>query len=274
MPFRVIQTVCPHFIAQNHARCRAESRKGGNKHLLYNLCCGNRRHGDNAHSAVDEGVHGNAQSPNGFVENHRRSNFKELTDKSFVKPNQFPQFRRTCALRSVNIYENCGAFVNSRNQCADRRAAQSHLRKAEFAENQCVVDKCVHGNRRGGNHDGKRNLVDCAVKIGVALGNRLKRIGKRNQGEIPRAEGNRAFLGGKNPHDMSRECRTANCKNECGGNADAQRKSQHTAYIRHVFFTPILRGQYGRTACHAEQYQRKHEKHFIGKSDGGKGFLA
>ena len=79
---------------------------------------------------------------------------------------------------------------------------------------------------------------------------------------------------GENPHHTFGERRTANGKDKCGRNADAQREPQYAAYIRDILFAPILCGQHGRAARHAEQHQGQHKKHLVGKPHSGKGFFA
>ena len=227
VPPGVLQAVRPHFVAEHHPRGGGKPRKRRNEHFFNHLCRGNRRHRQNAHSPVNQSVHGNADAPNGFVENNRQRDFEKFADESPIKCEELPQFCSTRAFGDVNIGQNRNALKQPCHKRADCRAAKPQLRKTEFSVNERVVNRGVDADGAAGNHNGKRYAVHCTVKIGVALGNRLKRIRNCDDGQITRAQSYRALFGRENTHNAVGRENAGNGKNQRRADADAKRKPQH-----------------------------------------------
>ena len=153
---------------------------------------------------IDDVEHQNAQRPEKFVQDDRCGAAEEQLEIPRAECEQLPDRAYEHVFLKRREYENQHRPKPRRNARGQRRAAHTHGRQAEFAEDQAVVDKGVGDG--GANRDVHRQLhtLGVAQHDGQNVRQRHGRVGKAYDAQVLTARGDNGLVPVKKPQNPSR----------------------------------------------------------------------
>ena len=158
-------------------------------------------------------------------------------------------------------------------QGSDRGAADSHLRKPEVTENQCVVDYCIDNQRDHGDIEGYFHRSHTAKRRHQDAGEDEQREGEKNDLHIPGSLLDNCRISGKKSQDPGRKQRTGNREKQSYSQSQFQGQARDFADRGHSSLPVILGGQNNKRITDSDRQLLHQEENLVHCRSAGKSRL-
>ena len=208
-------------------------------------------------------VHRGPQRPHQLVRHHRDADHRQIPEQQPVKQEEIPQPDPQILVEEEHITDRNGKFQQPGRQGSVGRAPDPQRRRAEFPENQDIVQQHVGDQRRHiGNHRDPDAFYTPYRDV-KHIGQPKEYIAVGNDPEILRPSGNDLRFVGKQPHEPFRHGQHRHCQQQSCQHGKTDNHGHDHPDRFELLHPPILGRQHSRPASQAEGQHIKNKKRLV-----------
>ena len=233
-----------------------------------------RRRNVAAEMTQNTGLNHLRHAPERLIDEYRERDLHVIVHIARVDVQQLAEIEIEHVFPVLEEPDNDDQLDTARDQRCARRAAHAHLRKAEIAVDQQIVQAYVDDERRAGDHVADPDHADRAQRRDKDIRDGEDDVGIADDAEIFRALRDDCRVVREQAQDLVRPAEYEDEQQHCERAAEAQRHTDDVRNGLELFPAPVLRAHNDRALARADDQHLEQELDLVAQTDAAHRVLA